>query len=64
MKKLVSNSMSRENDPHFDIITPVCKACRNFQEGFRCKVYGDRPKEYGYNRHNSFYISSSHTSSQ
>lgn len=48
MKKEVSNSMSIENDPHFDIITPICKVCKNFEEGFKCKVYGDRPKEYGY----------------
>ena len=48
MKKEVSNSMSIENDPHFDVITPICKACRNFEKGFKCKIYGDRPKEYGY----------------
>ncbi len=48
MKKEISNSMSKKNDPHFDIITPICKACKNFEEGFKCKVYGERPKEYGY----------------
>lgn len=50
MKKEVSNSMSKENDPNFDVITPVCKACKNFIEGWKCKVYGDRPKEYGYGK--------------
>lgn len=42
------SSMSKENDPHFEVITPVCKACKNFIQGFKCKIYGDRPKEYGY----------------
>lgn len=50
MNKEISNSMSKANDPHFDIITPICKACRNFMEGFKCKKYGERPKEYGYGR--------------
>lgn len=48
MKKEISNSMSMENDPHFDVITPVCKVCNHFIKGFKCRVYGDRPKEYGY----------------
>lgn len=46
MKKEVSNSMSIENDPVFDVITPICKACRNFEKGSKCKVFGERPKEY------------------
>ena len=48
MKREVSNSMSIENDPHFEVITPICKACKNFVKGFKCKMYGNRPKEYGY----------------
>lgn len=48
MKREVSNSMSIENDPHFEIITPVCKACRNFIVQGKCKIYGERPKEYAY----------------
>lgn len=46
MSKEVSNSMSKENDPVFNVITPVCKACKNLIERGKCKVYGERPKEY------------------
>ena len=48
MKREVSNSMSRANDPHFDIITPLCKVCKNSQDNFKCKKYGTKPTEYGY----------------
>lgn len=48
MKKEVSNSMSKENDPHFDIITPICKVCKNSIEGGKCKIYGERPYDYKY----------------
>lgn len=49
MKREVSNSMSKENDPHFYIITPICKVCKNLiNEDGNCKVYGNRPKEYMY----------------
>lgn len=48
MKKDVSLSMSLENDPHFDIITPICKVCKNSIDGGKCKIYGDRPQEYKY----------------
>lgn len=48
MSREVSNSMSIENDPHFEVITPICKACRNFVKGGKCKVFGERPKEYKY----------------
>lgn len=51
MKREVSNSMSIENDPHFKIITPVCKACRNLiNQNIKndCKIYCERPKEYAY----------------
>ena len=42
----VSNSMSKENDPHFIVTTPVCKVCRNLLDNGKCKAYGERPKEY------------------
>ena len=48
MKREVSNSMSIENDPHFEVITPICKACRNAIPGWKCSIYGERPKEYKY----------------
>ncbi len=48
MKREVSNSMSRTNDPFFEVITPVCKACRNFIKNGKCKIYGERPNEYKY----------------
>lgn len=48
MKKEVSNSMGKENDPHFDIITPICKVCKNSIDNGKCKKYGERPKEYKY----------------
>lgn len=48
MKREVSNSMNMENDPHFKVITPICKACRNFIKNGKCKVYGERPKNYAY----------------
>lgn len=50
MNKEVSNSMSKENDPHFEIITPICKACRNFLKNSTCIKYGERPKEYKYGK--------------
>lgn len=48
MKREVSNSMSKENDPVFDVITPVCKSCKNILSDWKCKIYGERPKEYAY----------------
>lgn len=48
MKREVSNSMSEANDPCFDVITPICKACRNFIKDGKCKSYGEIPKEYKY----------------
>ncbi|MEG2645514.1 MAG: hypothetical protein RSA08_00570 [Clostridia bacterium] len=48
MKREISNSMSIENDPYFEVITPVCKACSNYIANGKCKVYGERPKEYCY----------------
>lgn len=50
MKREVSNSMSKENDPHFEIIRPLCKVCKNSEENFKCKKYGNKPKEYGYGK--------------
>lgn len=50
MSKEVSNSMSIENDPHFEVITPVCKACKNILSDWKCKAYGERPKEYAYGK--------------
>lgn len=46
MDKEVSNSMSIENDPHFDVTMPVCKACKNLVENGSCKAYSERPREY------------------
>lgn len=53
MKKMrkrrpVSNSMSIENAPIFEVIMPVCKACRNLVKDGTCKEYGERPKDYAY----------------
>ena len=48
MKEEISNSMNMENDPVFEIITPICKACKNMQADLRCKIYGSIPKEYKY----------------
>ncbi len=48
MKEEVSNSMSKENDPKFEIIIPLCKVCKNSEENFKCKKYKIKPKEYGY----------------
>ncbi len=49
MKKEVSNSMSKENDPHFEVITPVCFACKNYIVNTgKCRVFRERPKEYKY----------------
>lgn len=45
-----NNSLSRENDPHFEVITPICKVCKNSENKFKCKKYGTRPKEYGYGK--------------
>ena len=48
MKNKVSNSMSQKNDLHFNIITPICKICKNSIDNGKCKKYGERPKEYMY----------------
>jgi len=48
MIREVSNSMSIENDPQFEVITPICKVCRNMIDNGNCKVYGERPREYKY----------------
>lgn len=50
MKRKVSNSMSIENDPHFDVYTPICLACKNFvyDKGI-CKIYDkEESKKYRY----------------
>lgn len=48
MKREVSNSMSKENDPQFYVITPICKVCKNSIGIGKCKKYGESPKEYKY----------------
>ena len=48
MKREVSNSMSKENDPQFYVITPICKVCKNSIGIGKCKKYGEAPKEYTY----------------
>ena len=49
MKKEVSNSMSIENDPHFDVITPICIVCKNYNiEKSVCKEYDDIPLDFKY----------------
>ncbi len=50
MNRKVSNSMSKENDPQFEIITPVCKVCKNTTPEWNCKCYGEMPKEYKYGK--------------
>jgi hypothetical protein len=50
MNRKISNSMSKDNDPHFEIITPICKACKNTTVDWKCKCYGDIPKEYKYGK--------------
>lgn len=35
--------------PHLEITIPICKVCKNLiNEDGKCKVYGNRPKEYMY----------------
>lgn len=52
MNKEVSNSMSKENDPHFEVITPVCFACKHFDVNADanndCTQYKNRPNEFKY----------------
>ena len=38
MKREVSNSMSIENDPVFDVIIPLCSVCLNSLDGNVCKA--------------------------
>lgn len=46
MNKEISNSMSIENDPQFDVVVPICKAFKNLLENGTCKVCDERPREY------------------
>lgn len=38
----------RYGSPQFNIITPICRVCKNSIDWGKCKIYGDRPKEYMY----------------
>lgn len=66
MKKEVSNSMSIENDPVFDVITPICAVCVNNDVNNKCKARGEKEPNCKYaksyeckyfkpNKNNTFY---------
>lgn len=48
MNKKISNSMSTENDPVFDVITPLCAVCLNSGVGDICKAKGKKLTECKY----------------
>ena len=50
MKKEVSNSMSIENDPVFDVIIPLCSVCLNSLDGNICKVKSSKDLDCKYGK--------------